>query len=184
MLALSSTLIFSVSLASPWCPIFFFFCLSPLLSPCLSPIPSFFPISILSSSNVHLSVPPLKPLLKSFLLSPPSISFLYLLCLFFRQLPLRPVITRSSPIYLTSPPISTFLSPRSLLSPVPHFPYFPTSILLLSSLSLPPYPPRFYPGCFSSLSPIITPPPLPPHTSLWPFPRRLGAEGAGWRGDG
>lgn len=163
---------------------FYFFCLSPLLSPCLSPIPSFFPISILSSSNVHLSVPPLKPLLKSFLLSPPSISFLYLLCLFFRQLPLRPVITRSSPIYLTSPPISTFLSPRSLLSPVPHFPYFPTSILLLSSLSLPPYPPRFYPGCFSSLSPIITLPPLPPHTSLWPFPRRLGAEGAGWRGDG
>lgn len=124
------------------------------------------PLRCFLPSLLHLL--PLPPLSLS------SLSFLQLLSWACHYLILTHLSSCFSYIHIFPPGSDHFLLlvlPHLCL--VPHHPIFHTPLLL----SLSPFiSPRFYPECFPSF------PPSP--MSLWPFPRQLGAEGAGWRGDG
>lgn len=106
-----------------------------------------------------------------------SFSLLCFICLsspsFFFNCPLQPVITPSYPISLSPSPLSSSLLqplislPSLSLLPhlclVPHPPVFPTSLLLLSFLSLSSHIPQILPGLFLlSLPHYYSPPPLRP----------------------
>lgn len=129
---------------------------------------------------LNLFVLPLRCFLPSLLhllpfpaLSLSSLSFPQLPSLACHYLILTHLSSRFSYIHIFPPGPYHFLLlvlPRLCL--VPHLPIFHTPLLLLSPFISP----RFYPECFPSFPPSLM--------SLWPFPRQLGAEGAGWRGDG
>lgn len=118
---------------SPKTPSFFYFHLSSSIyrhSPSFASFVSPFP---LFSSNAFFS------------LSLPHLSSP------FSYINISPATPYLSPLTLSSPS-SLLVSSPLCLSHIPTTPLFP-----LSPLS-PPISPGFYPGCFSSLSPIITPP--------------------------
>lgn len=167
---------------------------SPLLLFIASPILSHFLICGVSVSFLSPNVPTafLSFLSPDIFILPPLLP-VFPLSIFSSGRPLQPVITPiltplssilphlSSPFsYMLVSHTGPYLSPLILLPTsswvfIPIFLQYPYS----PSFSLLQYPP----DSTRAVSPL-SPPLFPTAASLWLFPRRLDAEGGGWRGDG